>query len=221
MHCDDALGCSMRTGKLYIFEGPDGVGKTTLASALVSHLHENRRAAHLLSFPGREHGTLGRMIWDLHHDFERFGVRDIDATSLQLLHVASHIDTVEHRIRPALQAGEDVVLDRFWWSTLVYGTEQGVPRRSLEMMIELELQHWGELTPDAIFLIRRAVPFRNEVSLARYTRLASEYMSLAAGHPATVLIENSSSVDAAMDEIAHHTLAPPTVLDDDLASNSD
>ena len=56
---------------------------------------------------------------------------------------------------PALHEGTWVVLDRFWWSTWVYGAAYGVPEYSLETMIELERLHWGQLKPHVLFLVER------------------------------------------------------------------
>jgi thymidylate kinase len=99
-------------------------------------------------------------------------------------------------------------MDRFWWSTLIYGTEQGVFRGSLELMIELERRHWGELSPNVVFLVTRRRPFRDELSQTRFERLANEYRGLAAANPSTVLIENSGSVAAALQTISQYTVSP-------------
>ena len=93
-------------GKLYVFEGPDGVGKSTLAQWFASHLQESGYACTLLSFPGKEDGTLGEHVYELHHDPARFGIQSLSAASLQLLHVAAHIDAIETRIKPLLNEGE-------------------------------------------------------------------------------------------------------------------
>jgi thymidylate kinase len=79
-------------GKLFVFEGPDGVGKTTLSKAFSDHLNATGIQCDYLSFPGRETGSLGRHIYELHHDPDRFGIRAVDPASLQLLHIAAHID---------------------------------------------------------------------------------------------------------------------------------
>jgi len=123
------------------------------------------------------------------------------------MHIAAHVDTIEHRIRPALVQGEDVVMDRFWWSTLVYGIEQGVPRSSLELMIELELSHWGDLQPDIVFLVTRAQPLLAEISQTRFDMLTREYLTLAARNTSTVLIDNNGSIPAALEVIAEHTFS--------------
>ena len=187
-------------GRLIVFEGLDGVGKSTLAEHLTSRLREADIPCRFLAFPGRESGTLGRLVYDLHHDAPRLGVGEVDSTSLQVLHIAAHIDAIEREILPALRAGTWIVLDRFWWSTWVYGAAFGVPEGSLEAMIELEQLHWGHVEPDVLFLVERddGIPndsdgFRKQV-LGRYRELADR--DQCDGH--VITLRNDSSIEDAL-----------------------
>ena len=49
-------------GRLLVLEGPDGVGKTTLAKVLTESLAERGLKTLLLSFPGQEAGTIGALV---------------------------------------------------------------------------------------------------------------------------------------------------------------
>src|SRR5688572_6476007 len=98
-------------GQLYVLEGPDGVGKSTIAQALAEALHSAGLQAEVFSFPGREAGTLGQLVYRLHHDCVGLGVESVTESSRQALHVAAHIDAIETRILPALRKGIHVVLD--------------------------------------------------------------------------------------------------------------
>lgn len=164
-------------GKLYVFEGPDGVGKSTLAEWFASHLREAGVRCILLSFPGKEAGTLGQHVYELHHDQARFGIKTVAAASLQLLHVAAHIDAIENRIKPLLTEGETVVLDRFWWSTFVYGVVGGVSRSVLDRMIALERAVWDPVEPERLFLVTRGGPLRPEPA-ELWLRWRDEYLRL-------------------------------------------
>jgi thymidylate kinase len=192
------------SGQLYVFEGPDGVGKSELSRRFAEQLVASRVDCEHLSFPGRDAGTLGEHVYELHHHRERFGIERLSPTSLQLLHVAAHIDTIEHRILPALQAGRTVVLDRFWWSTMVYGLVGGVSRQALDAMIGLELTAWGSIQPTALFFFRRSSPLRPEPMdqwqrwQDTYEKLATEQASKYPVH----IIENNGSVEEAMEALA-------------------
>lgn len=166
-------------GRLFVFEGPDGSGKTTFARLLLDWLRMRGMTSEYLAFPGLIEGTLGKKVYDLHHDIQNGKVAPANPTSLQLLHIAAHIDAMESTIIPILTRGEHVVLDRFWWSTWVYGIVGGAAPRSLRAMIDLEILHWGRVRPDLVFLIRRKTPLREEHS-QRWQQLFVQYGKLAA-----------------------------------------
>ena len=165
-------------GKLIVFEGPDGAGKTTLASLLVKTLQADGVDCEYHSFPGRSQGTLGQLVYDVHHEPERFGVESISPASVQVLHIAAHLEAIERRILPALASGRWIVLDRFWWSTWVYGLIYGVQRNSLEAMINLELIHWQGVVPTIAFLIMAETPMRDSITSSEWNDLCRIYHEL-------------------------------------------
>jgi thymidylate kinase len=121
----------------------------------VADLRKQNITVAALSFPGRELGTLGRVIYDLHHDPHRYGIAELTAESLQALHVAAHLDAIDRLIRPRIERGETVMLDRYWWSTWVYGIDAGAKRETIDALIECERQHWGTLKPEVVILVTR------------------------------------------------------------------
>jgi thymidylate kinase len=166
-------------GTLIVFEGPDGVGKTTLGRRLTDYLRSKGIVARYISFPGQEPGTLGRLVYKMHHRPAEFGIDKLEPTTCQLLHVASHIDALHRTIRPALLGGEVVVMDRFWWSTLVYGRSEGADEESLSAMIELEKRHWAEIVPAILFLLDRKEGVQREHSPDWFAELRLAYRELA------------------------------------------
>ena len=193
-------------GSLFVFEGPDGIGKSELTSRVTEHLSRNGKTVMAMSFPGREPHSLGTLVYDIHHDAHKFGIQDIDPTSLQLLHVAAHIDTIEQRIRPALNAGTSVVLDRFWWSTLVYGRILGASADSLNLIVEAEKHHWKDIRPTVIFLVSRATPARPGESLERHLQLQHTYRQVASQNNRDSRIVEIST-DVTVEESFAHVLA--------------
>ena len=143
-------------GKLIVLEGPDGVGKSTLSRALTERLQALGAPCVAMAFPGNEEKSLGRLVYDVHHDPRAFGLRDLTPASLQTLHVAAHLDALERFIIPNLRAGRWVVLDRSWWSTWVYAKVAGIGADTLTALIHLELLHWDDLRPHIVFVIDRA-----------------------------------------------------------------
>mgnify|MGYP000966257664 CR=1 FL=1 len=192
----------MKQGLLIVLEGPDGAGKTTVGKHLATTLRAAGRDCVEVSFPGTQVGTLGRLVYDLHHDRSRLGIANMSALALQTLHVAAHVDALETTIRPAYDRGGIVILDRYWWSTWVYGIAQRIPKKALRALVDYEERVWGALLPDHIFLFARA-----GVSVA----LAEEYDRLATQQPArTRRLRNDRSVLDAVETILS-TIDPGTV----------
>lgn len=159
-------------GKLIVFEGADGVGKTTIVQAVFDHLREAGVNVERLAFPGDEAGTIGRLVNEIHHKPQRFGIDAITPASLQALHVAAHVDAIQTRIIPALRSGACVLLDRFWWSTWVYGIVARVPVGILRPLLQVERTVWGTIGPAMIIHLVRPGAGDLEVA-AEYERLAT------------------------------------------------
>ena len=189
-------------GKLIVFEGYDGVGKSTLAKKLTARICEAGVSCKHLAFPGKKPSSLGRLVDDLHHNnVPGLCVRQINPTSLQVLHIAAHINSIEKHILPSLRKGTWVILDRFWWSTWVYGVAYGSPKRSLEAMIELELLHWGHVKPEVLFLVERKTTRPSEEKslqgniIEGYRKVANREKLLSN----VVTLHNDSSIEAGID----------------------
>lgn len=175
-----------QSGQLFVFEGPDGVGKSELSGRFADLLDQRGIPNLHLSFPGKEEGALGKLIDDLHHAPANFGIKAMSPSSLQLLHIAAHLDLIEQTIIPALRSGTSIILDRFWWSTKVYGLAAGVSRSVLDRMVEVELAAWGKTSPTRIVLVRRTSPLRPEPK-SQWRRWLELYDSIA--------VEEEKSVD--------------------------
>jgi dTMP kinase len=189
---------------LYVFEGPDGVGKTSLSSILQAHLASVGRRSTLFSFPGQEPGTLGAHIYKLYHDPESFGVSEISVASEQLLCTAAHADVIENRILPALASKAEVILDRYWWSTWVYASADGLEPRFRDRLIELELSLWRGIKPACIFLLRRGGSLKSKHRTDYWERLASLYQTLAIQQKPlvkVVVIENEGTLEEAFAQV--------------------
>jgi thymidylate kinase len=166
----------MRNGKLVVIEGPDGSGKSTLAKLLIKGKDQNNKV--LVSFPGNERGELGELVYRLHHNSKEFGIGSITDAALQTMHLAAHLDAIEKKINPLLETGNIVVLDRFWWSIWVYGSEAKISPRLLEQIINIEKSFWGKILPDILFLVDRRISLRMEMDPQKWQKLRALYQNL-------------------------------------------
>ena len=132
----------MPRGKLITLEGLDGSGKSTLAAGLVSAFPE----LELLREPGGV--VLAERIRALVVD----PGLEVDPRAEALLYAAARAQLVAERLRPLLDAGRDVLLDRFLDSSLAYqGAGRGL---GVEEVRQVNAFGTQGLTPDLTLLLR-------------------------------------------------------------------
>lgn len=167
-------------GKLFVFEGIDHVGKTTIVSKAIDKLKENGVPCSSYSFPGKEPQTLGALVYDIHHHSSNYFSEAINPISLQILHIAAHIESIYKYIIPDIQAGKIVLLDRSWWSTYVYGLASGINKKILDKVISPEAAIIKELQVSRYFLIRRKnvisdyTPEKTKTILTAYDKISND-----------------------------------------------
>lgn len=124
--------------QLIVFEGNDGVGKTTIANELSKRL--SLYGAKVFSSPGKERdGSLGQFVYQYHDGQKTVITETIPPLSLQMLHVAAHISNYTNVIIPWIKRGNVAILDRWWWSTVAYGKAFGIDDVNLYSVIRPEL----------------------------------------------------------------------------------
>lgn len=127
-------------------EGPEGSGKTSHLPYLVEYLREKGYTV----FPTREPGgtSIGEQIRAVIHDLKNVEMHPRTET---LLYQAARAQIVEEVIRPRLKAGEIVISDRYYDSTIAY---QGYGhQQDLEQVRALVKYATGGLIPDLTILL--------------------------------------------------------------------
>jgi thymidylate kinase len=190
----------VKPGELLVFEGADAAGKSAISAGMCDEIRKQGIAVELLTFPGKAPHTLGELVYRIHHDSKALGIDLLTPLSLQALHIAAHLDAIETRILPLLEQGTWVVLDRFWWSTFVYGVADGVDRRVLQALIDAEKFLWGTWSPKMLFLVTRSSPLRDEPKdkWNRWNEIYRELVTSESVHYPVHVIQNENSVETAI-----------------------
>jgi len=127
-------------------EGPEGSGKTSHIPHLVEYL---RNKGHIV-FSTREPGgtSIGEQIREVIHDLKN---QEMHPRTETLLYQAARAQIVEQVIKPRLAAGEIVISDRYYDSTIAY---QGYGhQQDLEQVRALVKYATGGLNPDLTILL--------------------------------------------------------------------
>jgi dTMP kinase len=181
-------------GRLITIEGLDGAGKTTLCSGLAAALPDAR----LLREPGGV--ELAERIRELVKD----PALEVDARAEALLYAAARAQLVASLVRPLLDDGRLVLLDRFVDSSLAYqGAGRGLGVTEVRAINDFGT---GGLVPDRTLLLRldpaagRArqagrgeAPDRLELEDERFFEaIARSYDELAAAEPGRFRVLDAS-----------------------------
>lgn len=145
-------------------EGPEGSGKTSHIPYLVEYLREKGYTV----FPTREPGgtSISEQIRDILHDLKN---AEMHPRAETLLYQAARAQIVEQVIQPRLKAGEIVISDRYYDSTIAY---QGYGhQQDLSQVRALVKYATGGLIPDLTVLLDVDV----EVGLGRRKKNGMEW----------------------------------------------
>jgi dTMP kinase len=179
-------------GRLITIEGLDGVGKTTLAASLLSALRDRGVPVELLREPGGV--ALSERIRELVKDPRL----EVDARAEALLYAAARAQLSAQRVRPLLDGGTWVLLDRFVDSSLAYqGAGRGL---GIDAVRAINGFGTGELRPDRTLLLRADPSTRESRQVGRgqppdrlereaaafFADVAAAYDELAAAEPGRI-----------------------------------
>ena len=194
---------------LITVEGLDGAGKTTLVAGLSKALEERGERVMVLREPG------GVEVSERIRELLKDPALEIDPRTEALLYAAARAQLVAQELRPLLESGTTVVLDRFVDSSLAYqGAGRGL---GVEAIRTLNAFGTGGLTPDRTLLLRidptagigriadRPADRLEQEDVAFFAAIAEAYDALAAAEP-----ERFAIIDAGQ--------PPESVLSDALAA---
>ena len=133
------------TGKLIVFEGTDGAGKTTMISMLAELLEGLHRQGNMMVVKqptdlSRKTKLFQKMMYSQKHE-------DVDYRAVQLLTMSDRIQHGFEIIEPALKAGKTVICDRYVYTSLANMLARGYEEETWFYEVSKNL-----IKPDIIFL---------------------------------------------------------------------
>jgi dTMP kinase len=135
----------MARGKLIVFEGAEGAGKTTQIRLLMDRLTAARIACIAMREPG------GTPVGDAIREILLHPEQEITDATEALLFMASRAELIAREILPSLIEGKVVLLDRFFLSTYAYQIfGRGLPEAEIRAANRLAT---GGLAPDITLLL--------------------------------------------------------------------
>lgn len=182
-------------GKLIIFEGIDGSGKSTNVLKLVEYLNKN----HCPTLHTYE--PYGSFITTTIYDILYNRIPLPDARVMATLFTAARMHHIEHIIKPALKDGLNVVCDRYIFSTFAYNSSPEITREAIEVMHQ-EFYY----PPDHIFfldcspvtaierLITRGKQSIFEADVCKLTDVCALYLAMLYGQEAIYVCGQKSIV---------------------------
>jgi len=198
-------------GRFITFEGTEGAGKSTQIKLLAERIQGAGRKVRLLREPG---GTpIGE---EIRHTLKHSAQNAAMTPEAELLLInASRAQLVREVIRPALAAGEIVLCDRFYHSTLAYqGYGRQLDLARVQQVIDFAV---GDTRPDLTLMLHvpltiseqrrksRSSTVRDrfeESDRAFFERVEQGFRALAKADPARIKwIEATQSIEVVAAEI--------------------
>ncbi|QQG47399.1 MAG: dTMP kinase [Candidatus Woesebacteria bacterium] len=128
------------------FEGGEGSGKSSVIKGALRLIQTHGMEVCVFREPGDT--EIGEQIRNILHDHKN---SNISLRTEALLYQAARSELVDKKIRPAIERGVTVLLDRFYDSSIVY---QGMARGlGIEEILHLTRFATGGLDPDLTFYL--------------------------------------------------------------------
>ena len=196
------------SGKLIALDGPDGCGKSTQVRLLCEWLEERGTATASFRDPGDT--TIGERIRELllSPEHERMG-----AMTEMLLFMASRAQLWTEKIKPALESGGCVVMDRWLSSTCAYQGYAG--GFGVDRVIAVAESCLARVWPDVTIVLdvdletaatrmNRQLDRMEQKSDSYHQKVREGFLQFARGREGVSVIDASRDIEAVHQDVVAH-----------------
>ena len=192
-------------GKFIVFEGLDGSGKTTQAEKCKQYLESTGRTVHFTHEPTEESEAGKRIRRVLTHQ-EPFPTHE----EFQMLYVTDRKSHTADVILPMLEKGIDVIGDRYYLSTVAFGSIGGC---DIEWLHEINAEF---PRPDITFIVdtnpdlclerlgKRGTGLEFFERQARFGKAQETYRLMPERHDNVHLLNGHEEIDEIFSRIVRH-----------------
>lgn len=183
-------------GKLLVFEGTDGAGKTTLISMTEHYIEGKHGIGTVLCVKqptdlSRKTKLFQKMMYCEHHE-------DIDYRAVQLLTMSDRVQHSFEVIEPALKAGKTVICDRYIYTSLANMLARGYDKElwfyeAAKHLLKPDVTFLAHVPPEAAIKRIKSRPSECDRHLDEelLKRVSSEFLKIAKTNDFTVIDTNA------------------------------
>lgn len=155
------------SGKMIVFEGIDGSGKSTQSKLLINRLKRNGYKVATIDFP--RHGHPSAYLVDKYLQDRYKGARQLNAWRVSIFYACDRYDA-SFEIRKLLEQGKIVIVDRYVGSNMGHqGGKIADKKKRMEFikwLDDLEYKFFGIPKPDINILLKTSPRISQKLSAA-------------------------------------------------------
>ena len=110
------------------------------------------------------------------------------------------IDLIQRQLEPLSNSKCIILLDRFWWSTYVYGLSERLEENVIQAIIAPELLYWKDINVKKIFLVERKKK-QSDYELNKENAIIEQYRQLAENEVLCTRLDNNETLEKMVNSV--------------------
>ncbi len=107
---------------------------------------------------------------------------------------------IQRQLEPLSNSKCIILLDRFWWSTYVYGLSERLEENVIQAIIAPELLYWKDINVKKIFLVERKKK-QSDYELNKENAIIEQYRQLAENEVLCTRLDNNETLEKMVNSV--------------------